>query len=87
MPHHRANRGMGGSKVLDSLQNVILVCSLYNGAMESDANVASQARDNGHKLSKFMSPVAPVFDAWARKWYVLDEKGNKHESEPPNYLI
>ena len=73
--------------MLDSLQNCILVCSLYNGAMEADADVARQARDNGHKLSKFMSPVAPVFDLWARKWYVLDEKGNKYESEPPQYLI
>jgi hypothetical protein len=78
---------MGGSKVLDSLQNVILVCSQYNGAMESDANVAAQARDLGHKLSKFMSPSAPVFDEFSRKWYVLDEKGGKFETEPPTYLI
>ena len=39
---------MGSSKVLDTLQNVILVCSLYNGAMESDAAVANEARDLGH---------------------------------------
>jgi hypothetical protein len=87
VPHHRANRGIGGSKVLDSLQNVILVCAEYNGAMESDANVAAQARDLGHKLSKFMSPTAPVFDEFSRKWYVLDEKGGKFETEPPTYLI
>jgi len=55
--------------------------------MEADANVAAQARDLGHKLSKFMSPSAPVFDAFSRKWYVLDEKGGKFETEPPNYLI
>ena len=87
MPHHRANRGIGGSRVLDGLQNLILVCAAYNGAMESDADVAMQARDYGHKLSKFMSPVAPVFDVWARKWYVLDEKGGKFQTEPPSYLI
>lgn len=87
VPHHRANRGMGSSKVLDTLQNVILVCSRYNGLMESDASVANQARDLGHKLSKFASPTAPVFDNWAKKWFTLDEKGNKHESEPPSYLI
>ena len=78
---------MGSSKVLDTLQNVILVCAQYNGAMESDAAVANQARDLGHKLSKFASPTAPVFDNWAKRWYVLDEKGNKYETEPPSYLI
>lgn len=78
---------MGSSKVLDTLQNVILVCSQYNGLMESDASVANQARDLGHKLSKFASPTAPVFDNWAKRWYFLDEKGNKHETEPPSYLI
>jgi hypothetical protein len=78
---------MGSSKVLDTLQNVILVCSQYNGLMESDASVANQARDLGHKLSKFASPTAPVFDNWGKRWYFLDEKGNKHETEPPSYLI
>ena len=78
---------MGSSKVLDTLQNVILVCAAYNFAMESDASVANEARDLGHKLSKFASPTAPVFDNWAKRWYFLDEKGNKHETEPPNYLI
>jgi hypothetical protein len=87
VPHHRANRGMGGSKVLDTLQNVILVCAQYNGLMESDANVANQARDNGHKLSKFLAPSEPCFDLAWRKWYYLDTKGEKHETEPPSYLI
>jgi hypothetical protein len=87
VPHHRANRGAGGSRVLDGLQNLILVCAEYNGAMESNAEVAALARDYGHKLSRYQSPTAPCFDVWARKWYVLDDKGGKHESEAPNYLI
>lgn len=87
MPHHRANRGMGGSKIADNLQNVILVCQEYNGLMESDANVANQARDLGHKLSKFLSTSEPVFDNFSKRWYLLDTKGNKHETEPPLYLI
>lgn len=78
---------MGSSKVLDTLQNVILVCAQYNGAMESDASVANEARDLGHKLSKFASPTAPVFDNWSKKWFYLDEKGNKTETDPPTYLI
>ena len=87
MPHHRANRGMGSFKALDTLQNVIMVCADYNGRMESDADVAEFARDLGHKLSKFMSPAAPVFDNYSKKWYLLDQKGTKTETEPPNFLI
>ena len=87
VPHHRANRGMGGSKVADNLQNVILVCAEYNGAMESDAGVASLARDLGHKLSKFLSPTEPVFDNYSKRWYFLDAKGNKTQTDPPSYLI
>lgn len=78
---------MGSSKVLDTVQNCILVCSAYNGLMESDADVANQARENGHKLSKFASPSAPVFDNVLKKWFYLDEKGNKTVTEPPSYLI
>jgi hypothetical protein len=87
VPHHRANRGHGGSKVLETLQNVILVCAQFNSEMESDANVANWARDLGLKLSRYDSPSAPVFDNWAKRWYSLDEKGNKHETEAPTYLI
>jgi hypothetical protein len=78
---------MGSSKVLDTLQNVIMVCSRYNGDMESDAAVANQARDLGHKLSKFSAPSAPLFDNYLKKWFALDEKGKKFETEPPSYLI
>jgi hypothetical protein len=87
VPHHRANRGHGGSKALDTLRNVILVCAQFNSEMESDAAVASWARDLGLKLSRYASPTAAVFDNWAKKWYLLDEKGNKFETEPPSYLI
>lgn len=78
---------MGGSKVLDNLQNVILVCAQYNGLMESDAGIAMQARDLGHKLSKFASPAEPVFDKPTGTWFYLDNRGGKEETEPPSYLI
>jgi hypothetical protein len=78
---------MGSYKALDTLQNVIMVCADYNGRMESDAAVAEYARDLGHKLSKFMSPTAAVFDNFSKKWFYLDDKGSKHETEPPSYLI
>ena len=55
--------------------------------MESNANIATQARDYGHKLSRYDSPAQPIFDTPAGKWYLLDEKGSKFETEPPSYLI
>jgi hypothetical protein len=83
VPHHRINRGMGGSKSLDNLQNVILVCALYNGLMESDSEVAKSARLLGHKISKFSSPSELVFDNITQSWYQLDTTGGKQVAEPP----
>ena len=87
VPHHVQNRGMGGSKIADNLQNVILICAEYNGAMESDALTAEYARDNGHKSSKFSAPGHPILDQVTLRWYTLDKAGNKTECEPPAYLI
>jgi hypothetical protein len=78
---------MGGSKSLDTLQNIIMVCADFNGRMESDAAVAVWARDLGLKLSKFANPGEPVFDNYAKLWFTLDEQGNKTETEAPSYLI
>lgn len=87
IPHHRKNRKMGGSKLLDRLDNLLLVCADYNGLMESDARTASQARDFGHKLASWDDFSNPVFDKINLLWYVLDDKGNKTEVEAPQYLI
>jgi hypothetical protein len=86
-PHHRRNRQMGGSKLLDGLDNLMMVCSVYNGLMESDAAVASAARDYGHKLNSWSDFATPVFDLTNQTWYRLDNKGNKEPVEAPNYLI
>jgi len=87
VPHHRANRGMGGSKSLDNYQNVILVCADYNGLMESNAIIANEARDYGHKLSKFITEGRPVFDKPLRTWFYLDSEGGKVKTDPPSYMI
>ena len=87
VPHHRMNRGMGGFKPADNLQNVILVCSAYNFLMESDPAVANEARDLGHKVGKFATPTAPVFDNYTKKWYTLWTDGTKTVTDPPAYLI
>jgi hypothetical protein len=87
VPHHRRNRAMGGSKILDRLDNLLMVCAAYNGAMESDAAIAGQARDLGHKLSSWQTFDSPVFDKVAGLWFVLTSDGRKEATEPPQYLI
>ena len=87
VPHHRRNRQAGGSKLLDRLDNLMLVCALYNGLMESDATVAQQARDFGHKLNSWSDFSTPMFDRSSMNWYELDEQGGKRVVDPPSYLI
>lgn len=51
--------------------------------MESDANFAMLAVDNGWKLRSWTPYSNPVWNAWQKKWFVLDEQGNKTETDPP----
>ena len=82
VPHHRQNRGMGGSKSRDVLSNVILVCSRYNGFMEADSFWAARAREQGHKLLSWQKPdQVPVFDVSSQEWFLLDDFGNKTNIE------
>ena len=72
-PNHRINRGMGGSKKLDNWANLVILCSLLNGQIESDTRWASMAESYGWKLRRYQDPLAePVFDAIAGVWYLLD---------------
>ncbi len=87
IPHHRANRGMGGRKSLDRIDNLMLVCSIYNGLMESDAAIAMQARDFGHKLQSWNLFSDPVFDQFDMSWWILSEDGSKIRTQAPTYLI
>lgn len=79
VPHHRKNRGMGGSKLLDHYGNLILVCSQYNFAMESDPDVAMESRAWGHKLRSTDHFSEPVLDRTNYSWYELLADGTKRE--------
>ena len=79
--HHRRNRGSGGSKLLDHYQNLIMVCNRYNFEMESMAQVAEQARKDGHKLKSWQDFSEPVYDRMSGHWYVLQENGTKTIAE------
>ena len=85
--HHRRNRGMGGSKQLDRFDNLIRVCAALNYAMESNANIANEAKDMGWKLGQWQDFSQPVFDAINRTWWALDKDGTKTQVAPPSYLI
>ena len=80
MPHHRRNRGMGGSKLLDTLDNLMMVCAIYNGAMESDLTIARQARAWNHKLPIWEKENLPVFDR-AGGWWYLQPDGSKVQAD------
>ncbi len=55
----------------------MMVCSFYNGAMESDAAVAAKAREQGHKLSQWQGFDEAVFDNYSQSWYRLLDTGQK----------
>lgn len=78
---------MGSSKLLDRLDNLLLVCQPYNFAMESDAAVAVEARDFGHKLASWDDFSHPVFDQAELSWWTLTEDGSKIRTDAPSYLI
>lgn len=63
--------------MLDDPRNVIMVCSRYNGDMESSAKVAAQAREYGHKVSRFDTFEKPLYDQVTNQWIELDAKGGK----------
>lgn len=85
--HHRRNRQMGGSKLLDRFDNLLRVCPWLNYAMESDAVVAQDARDNGWKLGQWDGFDTPVYDKMQGTWFLLDDKGNKFPTTPPMFLV
>jgi 5-methylcytosine-specific restriction endonuclease McrA len=71
--HHRKNKGLGGSKLLDTPDNLLTVCSLYNGMMESDPVTARNARGWGHKLAVWEDTARPVFDVVGGWWFLLPD--------------
>lgn len=73
-PHHRLNRGMGGSKVRDVPSNIIVMCSELNARMESDSDIARVAKANGWKLSSGANPASVAVQHYSGSWRLLDDK-------------
>jgi phage terminase large subunit GpA-like protein len=78
VPNHRASRGIGSPKSLNRPSNIVVLCSLMNGLIESDAKAAQTARRYGWKLSKYQNPTEqPYFDLVAGKWFLLSDDFTK----------
>lgn len=78
VPNHRASRGMGGSKLLDRPSNVMVMCSELNGLIESNADLAEQARAYGWKLHRWQVPEdEPIYDRTTGEWFLLDNEYNR----------
>lgn len=85
VPQHRKNRGMGGSKQLETPSNVIVVCSAVNGHMEANAYWAERARYYGWKLRPGQDPATtPYYDCASAEWYLPDEDCNRVVVESPH---
>jgi hypothetical protein len=77
-PNHRINRGMGGSKLRDQPSNLVVICSILNGLIESDNRWASVANQLGWKLQSWQKPQdEPVFDTLSGNWFLLDDDFNR----------
>jgi hypothetical protein len=80
---------MGGSPSANRPSNVLSLCSLCNGLIESDAIEATRARLYGIKISKFDAQIAhlvpvKVFVDSAREWALLDDKYNVTLTDNPD---
>jgi len=75
-PHHRRNRGMGGSKQRDVPSNIIVVCSALNTLMESDSMWAELAREFGWKLRAGQEPSNTPFRHYRLGWLMPDDSYN-----------
>lgn len=75
VPHHRLNRGMGGSKQRDVPSNIVVLCSYLNGLLESHSMYANRARSYGWKLSAGDDPLStPVWYPMIGVWAMLDDE-------------
>jgi hypothetical protein len=82
IPHHRANRGMGGSKSRNRPSNIMVICSEANGLMESSATFATLARYYGWKLLSNQDPTKTPARLWDG-WQLLDDNfGRRATAEP-----
>ncbi len=76
---------MGGRRNKHRLSNVLWLCSITNGLIESDSQMASEARDRGIKISLHANPeTIPVHYPDKRVFYLNDD-GTRREVDTTPY--
>lgn len=78
--NHRANRGMGGSRYGDTLENGVLMCHHHNVSLEASAEFAERGRVYGWKVHRNrVTPPAdvPVWYVYERTWFYLEADGTR----------
>lgn len=83
IPQHRANRGAGGSHKRNKPSNVVVMCSWFNGQIESNAKAAELARTMGWKLNSWENSLEIPFYSQGT-WWLLDDNFGRFEI--PNYM-
>ncbi|WP_058629181.1 hypothetical protein [Microbacterium testaceum] len=80
VPQHRRNRGMGGNRDLNTLENGVLLDSIVNGLIESDAGLGEMAKAYGIKVGRTTVPISsiPVFYRHEHGWFTF-EGVSRHE--------
>lgn len=74
---------MGSSKRRDNPANIIVLCSLVNGLLESSPIWAHRGRLHGWKLASWEDPLTvPVFDVQTQSWWRLDDQFGRKECDP-----
>jgi len=77
VPQHRQG-GMGGRRNKHRLSNLLWLCSLTNGLIEADAELAEEARRRGIKISLHADPcVIPVEYSDGEVWWLDDAGGRR----------
>lgn len=88
--HHRANRGSGGSPVLDHPANLVAVCTLCNGrAEDAHAIVRMDLIERGLRVEKAATNAAtlerakrtPVEYLTGQRWFLISDTERRHEDE------
>ena len=90
MLHHRANRGAGGSRILDHPAVLVLVCSLCNSrAEDAHAIVRMDLIERGLRVEKAATNAAtlerakrtPVEYLTGQRWFLISATERRHEDE------
>ena len=83
VPQHRRNRGMGGSRARDVPSNIIVLCSTWNNAIETDPRLAAVAVQYGWKVQGMDDPeMTPVYDVTAQGWFTLHDDYSREATQP-----